>query len=355
MKRFLIPIIAALLIAGGLLSYFFIFNSPERKLSRRLNEAQTFVSAGNFDSAIAAYNEIISMDATNVDAYMQLASIYVDKEEYYLARTALDEGYLITKDATILLRLQEVNEAITKIEEYEAALEAARLAEAARQAEFLLTEDKKTVYFGRYEQDGDELNGKDPIEWIVLDTVDDKMLVVSKNILDCVAFNNEYADIDWANSTIRAWLNETFINNAFTTDEQERILQSEVINMDPNAPVDASNGGNTLDKIFLLSEDEVLKYWPEDTDENRRAASSKVAIDNGVWTLTEDRYEVLKNSGEDLSEQALGAGWWWLRNSGGKATFAMDVSADGKIREYGHEAFKKDDGIRPAMWIVVEE
>lgn len=42
------------------------------------------------------------------------------------------------------------------------------------------------VTFGHYEQDNDESNGKEDIEWLVLEKEDDKVLVISKYVLNAI-------------------------------------------------------------------------------------------------------------------------------------------------------------------------
>lgn len=44
-------------------------------------------------------------------------------------------------------------------------------------------DDFDTVILGKYEQDGDESNGAENIEWIILEKKDDKALLLSKNVL----------------------------------------------------------------------------------------------------------------------------------------------------------------------------
>ena len=45
-------------------------------------------------------------------------------------------------------------------------------------SEKLKTEE--TIFFGKYEQDNNLENGKEPIEWIILETQDGKSLLISK-------------------------------------------------------------------------------------------------------------------------------------------------------------------------------
>ena len=47
------------------------------------------------------------------------------------------------------------------------------------------------ISYGSYEQDADESNGKEPIEWLVLDVDGDKALMISKYGLDAKPYNTK--------------------------------------------------------------------------------------------------------------------------------------------------------------------
>ena len=71
-----------------------------------------------------------------------------------------------------------------------------------------------SIYFGDYEQDGDTENGKEMIEWIVLDEQEGSILVISKFALDAMAFNSDEAAYggfsrlsrDERHATVDGWL-----------------------------------------------------------------------------------------------------------------------------------------------------
>ena len=67
----------------------------------------------------------------------------------------------------------------------------------------------KTFYFGNYHGD---------IKWIVLNVEDDRMLAISKNVLDWLPFD-ENGNNDWQNCSLRKWLNEVFANEALCDGE----------------------------------------------------------------------------------------------------------------------------------------
>ena len=64
-----------------------------------------------------------------------------------------------------------------------------------------------TVTFGRYEQDNNPGNGPEPMDWIVLDKVDGKLLLLSSACLAGKAYNAEsFASVTWETCSLRAWL-----------------------------------------------------------------------------------------------------------------------------------------------------
>ena len=79
------------------------------------------------------------------------------------------------------------------------------------------------IKFGHYEQDGNTSYGKEEIEWEVLKVESDRVLVVSKYALDCKPYNTEYTDVTWETCSLRQWLNSTFLNTAFSAEEQKKI------------------------------------------------------------------------------------------------------------------------------------
>ena len=96
-------------------------------------------------------------------------------------------------------------------------------------------------YFGAYEQDNDLTNGKEPIEWLVLDVQGDKALLLSKYGLDAKPYNTTYADVTWETCTLRKWLNDDFLKTAFSEDEQKAILTTEVDNSANDYPGQVDN------------------------------------------------------------------------------------------------------------------
>ena len=52
-----------------------------------------------------------------------------------------------------------------------------------------------SIVFGAYEQDDDESNGKEPIEWLVLEKKNNRLLVISRYALDCKRYNESFRNL----------------------------------------------------------------------------------------------------------------------------------------------------------------
>ncbi|MBE6678045.1 MAG: hypothetical protein E7597_04535 [Ruminococcaceae bacterium] len=196
------------------------------------------------------------------------------------------------------------------------------------------------VSFGNYfmeeiEEDDDssvaEKDLKKPIEWLVLDKKDGKILVISRYAIDCQLYNSSYTDVCWEDSTLRTWLNGSFLKTAFNKTQQNKIV-STTVKTAANAEYGTESGGDVEDKIFILSAEEVAKYLP----------------DNRLCKPTD--YAKALGAGGEKGGDSCG---WWLRNSGYNNGRAMDVDKDGSIDSYGNYVVYSYNGVRPAMWIKV--
>lgn len=174
------------------------------------------------------------------------------------------------------------------------------------------------VILGTYEQDNDLANGTEPIEWIVLKQEQGRAMLVSRYVLDCQRFNNECETIGWQFCTLRYWLNGSFYEAAFTTDEQRVI---------------AGNPEFSDDNVFLLNLNEAQSLMS--SVKERQCGATAYAIANGVYVR--DEYA-----------------WWWLRESGTELESAMIVMDDGRIWQEGVSVDGRE-GVRPAVWVDTEE
>ncbi|MDD5924293.1 MAG: DUF6273 domain-containing protein [Clostridia bacterium] len=193
------------------------------------------------------------------------------------------------------------------------------------------------VYFGTYEQDNDLSNGKEDVEWLVLAKENNKMLVISRYALDCQQYDYGYNDVTWETCSLRKWLNGTFINNAFSSDEQE-LIQSTEVAAEKNPLYSTPSGNNTTDNVFLLSITEVNKYFS--SDEERQCTPTDYAVSQGAW-----KYDSL--GGKVLT-------YWWLRSPGYDSLLSAVVGVGGNVSDYGSFVLSNDHAVRPALWINTE-
>ena len=192
------------------------------------------------------------------------------------------------------------------------------------------------ITFGSYEQDNNLDNGPEPIEWIVLDVQDGKALLLSKYALDTKPYNTVPVEITWEKCSLRSWLNEEFLNAAFSEEETEKILMTHVDNSDQqgNGDYGISGGQDSDDRVFLLSYHESfeLNFL---ANEDRQCIPTYYAVANGAEGAT---------SGKP-------SGMWWLRSPGEWNDRASSV--------YRGELFdmpvsKRGLLVRPVLWVSLE-
>ena len=189
-----------------------------------------------------------------------------------------------------------------------------------------------TVFFGAYEQDGDTGNGPEPIEWIVLETTEDRTLLFSLLALDVRSYHSAYEEITWEGCPLRTWLNEDFYHAAFTAEDQERILT--VTNpADPNTAYGTSAGNDTQDNVFLLSSTEFLRYVPEKY------------WDSSYSVYAGDQFLAAKSNGVLTPHCA-----YWLRTPGEKGDKAVFITIGSQLDE-GGTWVNQTIFVRPAVWI----
>ena len=197
-----------------------------------------------------------------------------------------------------------------------------------------------TIVFGNYEQDNNTDNGAEEIEWIVLERMGNVALLLSKNALDAQPYHEDMTSITWEKCTLRQWLNEDFINQAFSKEERAVIQTTEVDNSKEqgyNPWWESEHGmwleSDTKDQIFLLSYKEAFKDYFSD-DASRICTPTDYAIAQGAFTSDE------------------GNCTWWLRLPRANQDIAAKVRADGSYD--GGSVYFDDICIRPALWINLE-
>ena len=240
----------------------------------RYNMAVTAVENKNYDEAIAIFEELGDYS----DSADKIPETKYKKAENLVSNKEFDTAIEIFGE------LGDYNDSADKINEtkynkamfmsqngdYDGAIavfeELGEYSDSADKAKDIYKKqhsfDKKVghyVSFGKYEQDNNTSNGKEKIEWLVLEVKDGKALVISKYALDCKPYNTSSTNVTWETCSLRNWLNNDFINSAFSATEKT-MIPSVKVSADKNPDYSTSSGKATQDRLFLLSVKEMNKY-----------------------------------------------------------------------------------------------
>ena len=210
------------------------------------------------------------------------------------------------------------------------------------------------VTFGRYEQDGNEENGPEPIEWTVLDIKDGRCLLISRYALDAVPYHTGDISITWEKCFLRSWLNSDFLQAAFSDAEQGFIPESEVDNSKKqgfkrwNNWKKTKGGRDTKDRIFLLSYREANLYlgvtWQGEINPSGRAEMTEYLRQK---TAGNPYY---RDTPEDSPEYGFCS--WWLRSPGYLQNLVAQVARLGVL--IAGNSTSEDVAVRPALWLDLD-
>lgn len=195
------------------------------------------------------------------------------------------------------------------------------------------------VTFGRYYQNYDELS---PVKWRVLDVADDRALLLSDRALESKSFKvsslkaddvanflaNLKKEMVWSASDLRRWLNGDFFDICFNQKEQSMITTARHM---------SGFGEETEDRIFLLSQDEVEKYFPEPED---RQTGITMHVIMEKYPGEYDLNKLAKKTDQLIKD-------WWLRTSSELGANYVSGFNNRVLSGIEHESLL----VRPALWL----
>ena len=178
----------------------------------------------------------------------------------------------------------------------------------------------KKVKFGSYWKNNAR---KKHLKWLVLDEKDGKTLLLAKHGLDCRQYGTygTSCSITWENCDLRKWLHSTFINNAFSEEEQQAIIPTQN---------KTNDNVETEDKVFLLSVEEANKYLTQKTRKCRPTSYTK--------------YNDVKYNDNNIC-------FWFFFTAGCYPYFTLFVDCDGNINNVGMRIDCDYYAIRPCIWV----
>ena len=200
--------------------------------------------------------------------------------------------------------------------------------------------------------------------WLVLDVDGAYGLIIHETIIENRPFwsrdwEEAHQPALWQDSLLREWLNAEFLYSFSEVERAHIRMTSLENNVNPWKRID-SYEVDTEDKIFILSLEEVLRYFgdsglldrfPNGPGHTSRwgnmSRSDWGAHGNGIH----DSYSGARIAYNAESE----ASRWWLRTQGRFLMFAQTVVVeyDGFINLSGIASFE-NIGVRPALWLRIE-
>lgn len=195
-----------------------------------------------------------------------------------------------------------------------------------------------TIFFGKYFFESE----KDikPIEWLILESNDREMLLISKYCLDTIKYCEPSPSFGgtecciWENSYLRNWINNTFYSQAFSEEEKQNIVETEIVT--------DKTLNNTLhkNKVFALSKSQVCAYFSN--NENRKGYPTPYALQKGA------------NIGYSEAKST----WWWtlphIDMTGGqppRMDYPSVVCQNGEINYHSRLVYHSDFTVRPVIKI----
>lgn len=180
------------------------------------------------------------------------------------------------------------------------------------------------IKFGSYEQDNNYNNGDEDIEWIVLDVKDNKLLLVSKYVLDATQYTYSEYGSTWKDSSANDYLIDNIYTDAFSYQERKKLT---------TGTIESEEGSFTsTDKVFTLSSDEIQKF---------------ADVVSNIYDCYPTEYAKAEGVAVSSSEGTTGMSYWWVRDESAFGT----VMAPSSVAWVGTQYKETKHGVRPAIWV----
>ena len=313
-------------------------------IGRLLDRASIYLRNNEFDEAYRQYDRILDYDIKNEDAYLGKlfseykthgleelstinASLLSSKNYQWLINSSSDKTKQVLTDISEII---ENRIAKQKKESRESKVKklillavvgtllgffvffGLRLLSSSMQAsDIQKSVIGDVVIFGAYEQDNSSINGKEKIEWIVLEKTDDSIMLISRYVLDCQSYSTGNSYVSYDDSFIKQWLNNEFLEQAFNSNERKHISE-----------------------IRLLSTEEAKELFSDVSA--RTGVATKKAISKGLGISS-----------------TFGNCEYWLIPSNNLSHYAAKVNANGSVNSKADNV-NIGNGVRTVIIIDIE-
>ncbi len=151
-----------------------------------------------------------------------------------------------------------------------------------------------SILFGRYVQHHHATGENERIDWIIVEIQGDQALLIANSGLDCQPYHKkEREQVSWETCSLRKWLNEDFLNAAFSKEERTAIATS-VVSNEGHPTWRTKSYPDTRDAVFLPSIKEMQTYGLAD-------------FSPAITVYAQER---------GAKEDARNGAAWWLRSIG---------------------------------------
>ena len=311
--KIIIGVVAAalVLIAGSACAVYF-YLLPVLKY----NKAVDLINAKQFDEGLAILEELGDFS----DAPTQYKTGLYVKALHYLANSEFEKSQEILEE---LGDFKDAQELIGTIGARRVTQEIKAIAAAPVGS---------VVTFGKFETDGNTANGDEDLSWIVLNNRDDLVTLITENSIAAMRYHFNAEPTNWADCSLRTWLNGTFYTSAFELSEADFICKN-YITTPTNPDFPSPSGDATVDKVYLLSLNEVLSYFRTLTERKLRCTAAS--------------YPMTYTDGNDYC-------CWWLRTPGARLESAIGVDTTGQVMTVGYDCYRNEQiGVRPVVVVDI--
>ena len=183
------------------------------------------------------------------------------------------------------------------------------------------------VTFGRYDTNPVSI-GTERLEWIVLQKEGNTLMLITKQGIAGSVYHQKHQEVNWKESDLCAFLNDTLYEDVFSNYEEEIIVAHPV----------------TSERLSLLSQTEVNVLFRD--DQSRQLSITDVAKSKGTNINSASKANHWDMKGYRSS-------WWWLRGEQMSKT-APIVTEDGIVLTDEKYVNKPNGAVRPVVWVSLE-